>query len=137
MDELCDMFNETTLIIPEDEYTILQNITEKCENLKVCDTFLFFEEMYQLLKRYKVYWLNQPEKYHKGITKGTELFIHNYETLQYETNLDRKYDIKIYILYCITKSILKLIHQELENIEITSETDECGNYDEYHDLFTE
>lgn len=113
MDELCDLFSKTTLIIPDDERKLLYSMIEKCNTLKVIDTIQFLDDVYQLLKRYRVHWMGDSDDYNKKILKATLLYFHNYETLAYENNTHTD-DIKIYIMFCIAKSILTMIKEEIQ-----------------------
>lgn len=131
MDDLCDMFSGISTKTGEEEYEHLENIIDRCERLTIKETLSFLREVYELLKRYKVSFMDNPEGMSMiddvkqyGIRHGTELFIHNYETI------DNPKDMEIFLMYCIAKSTLRMLKEARDSCGYESDCE----YSDYEEL---
>ena len=132
MDDLCDMFRGVSTKTAEEEYENLEKFVDCCEQLTIKETLPFLRDVYELLKRYKVSWMDNPEErsmvtdnLNSGIKRGTLLFIHWYE------NIANLKDVEIFMIFCIAKSTLRMIKEAVDSIGYESDYDEpcydsCG-----------
>lgn len=132
MDDLCDMFRGVSTKTGEEEYDYLEKFINRCERLTIKETLPFLRDVYELLKRYKVSWMDNPDgmmmvddNLNDSIKRGTSLFIHWYENI---TNLK---DMEIFMVFCIAKSTLRMIKEAIDSFGYESDYDEpcydsCG-----------
>ncbi len=132
MDDLCDMFRGVSTKTGEEEYDYLEKFINRCERLTIKETLPFLRDVYELLKRYKVSWMDNPDgmmmvddNLNDSIKRGTSLFIHWYE------NIANLKDMEIFMVFCIAKSTLRMIKEAIDSFGYESDYDEpcydsCG-----------
>lgn len=118
MDTLCDTFEKISILSPEEEYTLLRKFEQRGENLKIKETLKYIEDVYKLFNRYTTSWIDYTEELNNGIKKGVSLFIYNHDNIKNPT------DLEIYFLYCIAKSTVKIIIEEVDKIREEESDDE-------------